>query len=131
MVKFILDTNALLRFILKDVLSQYLEIYELIKKAKERKVNIFVPEVVVFETFFTLKSYYGYKKDTLLVVLESLLSADYLKIENKQIFMDAINVFRDNNLEFVDCFLISKSNGQKMKLFTFDINIKKHIAKSN
>lgn len=128
MTEIIIDTNAILRFILKDVGTQHVEIYELIKKAKNKKLRLVIPEIVVFETYFTLKSYYEYEKETLLNVLESLFSADYLKIENKQIFMETIKIFRNSNLEFVDCFLISKSKNLDLKLFTFDNNLKKYIS---
>lgn len=127
MAEIIIDTNAILRFILKDVSTQHIEVYELIKKAKFKKIKIVVPEIVVFETFFTLKSYYEYEKESLLTVLESLLSADYLKVESNQNFMEAVKVYKTSNLEFVDCFLISKSKSLNLKLFTFDKNIKKYL----
>lgn len=129
MVEIIIDTNAILRFILKDVSTQHIEIYELIKKAKNKKLRIIIPEIVVFETYFTLKSYYEYEKEALLKVLESLLSSDYLKVENKKIFMEAIKIYKTSNLEFVDCFLVSNSKALDMDLFTFDRNLKKYLTK--
>lgn len=129
MTEIIIDTNAILRFILKDVATQHIEIYELIKKAKNNKLRLIIPEIVIFETYFTLKSYYEYKKETLLNVMESLFSAEYLKVESKQIFMEGIKIFRSSNLEFVDCFLISKSKDLHLDLFTFDNNLKKYLSK--
>lgn len=125
----IIDTNTILRFVLKDVSSQHVEVYELIKKAKYKKIKLIIPEIVVFEIYFTLKSYYEYKKETLLIVLESLLSADYFKIESNHIFMEAIKIFGNSNLDFVDCFLAAKSKLLETKLFTFDNNLKKYLSK--
>ena len=125
----IIDTNTILRFVLKDVGSQHVEVYELIKKAKDKKIKLIIPEIVVFETYFVLKSYYEYKKETLLIVLESLLSADYFKIENNHLFMEAVKILGNSNLEFVDCFLAAKSKSLETKLFTFDNNLKKYLAK--
>lgn len=125
----IIDTNTILRFVLKDVGSQHVEVYELIKKAKDKKIKLIIPEIVVFETYFTLKSYYEYKKETLLIILESLLSADYFKIESNHIFMEAIKIFGNSNLEFVDCFLAAKSKLLETQLFTFDNNLKKYLSK--
>ena len=129
MVKIIIDTNAILRFLLNDVATQHNEIFELIKKAQSKKLKIIIPQIVVFETYFTLKSYYKFKKETLLKILESLLSADYLEVENKQIFMDTVKIFRSSNLEFVDCFLVSNSEMLGLDLFTFDNNLKKYLKK--
>lgn len=125
----IIDTNTILRFVLKGVGSQHVEVYELIKKAKDKKIKLIIPEIVVFETYFTLKSYYEYKKETLLIVLESLLSADYFRIENNHLFMEAIKILENSNLEFVDCFLAAKSKFLQTKLFTFDNNLKKYLAR--
>lgn len=125
----IIDTNTILRFVLKDVSSQHVEVYELIKKAKDKKIKLIIPEIVVFETYFTLKSYYEYKKETLLIILESLLSADYFKIESNHTFMEAIKIFGNSNLEFVDCFLAAKSKLLETQLFTFDNNLKKYLSK--
>lgn len=129
MVEIIIDTNTILRFVLKDVSSQHIEVYELIKKAKGKKIKLIIPEIVVFETYFTLKSYYEYKKETLLIILESLLSADYFKIESNHTFMEAIKIFGNSNLEFVDCFLAAKSKLLETQLFTFDNNLKKYLSK--
>lgn len=129
MVEMIIDTNTILRFVLKDVSSQHVEVYGLIKKAKDKKIKLIIPEIVVFETYFTLKSYYEYKKETLLIVLESLLSADYFRIENNHLFMEAIKIFGNSNLEFVDCFLAAKSKLLEIQLFTFDNNLKKYLSK--
>ncbi|WKZ25637.1 MAG: PIN domain-containing protein [bacterium] len=129
MVEMIIDTNTILRFVLKDVSSQNVEVYELIKKAKDKKIKLIIPEIVVFETYFTLKSYYEYKKETLLIVLESLLSADYFKVENSHLFMEAVKILGNSNLEFVDCFLAAKSKFLETKLFTFDNNLNKYLYK--
>lgn len=129
MDKYILDTNAILRFILKDVKPQYLKIFDLIKKAKTKKVEVVIPEIIVFETIFTLKSYYEYTKEVQIKVLESLLTSEYLQIENKQTFNEAIKIFRSSNLSLVDCFLIAKSITSNAKLFSFDLALNKKIQK--
>ena len=129
MVKIIIDTNAILRFLLNDISSQHTETLELVKKAQKKKLKIIIPEIVVFETYFTLKSYYKFEKEKLLKILESLLSADYLIVEDKQIFMEAVRIFRNSNLDFVDCFMVSNSKFMGLNLFTFDKDLKKYLAK--
>ena len=127
--KLILDTNAILRFILNDVPPQYKEVVDLIIKAKSKKILLFIPEIVVFEIAFTLKSYYEYSKETVLNVLESLLSAEYMEVENKQTLLNALKVYRETNLQLVDCYLIAKSEIENTSLFTFDKNLRKYLLK--
>lgn len=127
--KIILDTNIILRFILDDVHKQYIEAEELIKKAKNKKILIIIPEVVIFEVAFTLSSYYEQPKATVLNVLKSLISSDYFEVENKQIFLNTLKIYENTNLQLVDCFLAAKSKFLEAQLYTFDNNLKKYLSK--
>lgn len=126
MKKLVFDTNVILRFLLNDIPSQRRKVESLIKEARGKKLLIIIPEVVVFESFFTLKTYYGYEKDILLSIVESLVSAEYFKIESNSVFMEAVKIYRVTSLEFVDCFLIAKSQLLESDLFTFDKKLLKN-----
>ena len=56
-----IDTNYLLRFLLKDIDSQYLEAKKLLLQAARGEKKVITSTIVFFELFWVLKSYY--KKD--------------------------------------------------------------------
>jgi len=120
MKKVIVDTNVILRFLLKDNVVQHARIEKLLQKAKLGKLQIFIPEIVIFETAFVLRSYYGYKKESISEAIESLVTSDYLIVDNKKAFIETIKLHRLSSVELVDCFLIVKSKQSDIEIFSFD-----------
>lgn len=128
MKKVVIDTNAILRFILKDVPPQSKKVADLIKKAKGSKLLIIIPEVVVFEVYHSLRTYYSFSKEELIEVLESLLSAHYFQVENKFNFIECLKDYKLFNLSFADSFILAKVISQDLELFTFDKKLEKCAA---
>lgn len=124
------DTNVFLRFLLKDNIDQYKEIESLLRKAKDKKVRLRVPVIVIFEISFVLKSYYHLSKDEIIGMLESLVALSYVKIDEREVFSRAIQLYKSSVISFVDCFLIAKAQIEGKELFTFDKDLKKLLTSS-
>lgn len=118
--KVIVDTNAILRFILNDVPSQKEQTKKIFLKAKDKKIEIVVPQIVVFELQFTLEKYYKFAKNVVVEKLKSIVSTSYIEVQDRRSFLAAINFYEDSNLSFVDCFLKALSKNIGSNLFTFD-----------
>lgn len=129
MKTYIVDTNGFLRFILNDIIDQANKVESLITKAKKNKISLLVPQIVIFEISFALEKYYHFTKLDVINRIESILSAKYLKIQDRNIFNEAIKLYKQKSISFVDAFLIEKSKGEQVQLFTFDRKLKT-LAKS-
>jgi predicted nucleic-acid-binding protein len=116
----VLDTNPLLRFFLNDIISQADETEKLLIKAKKGQINLLVPQIVIFEMEFALNKYYKFPKSDIVKHLNSVISMDYLNIQNQDLFKQAIEVYEATTLSFPDCFIKSYALKQNAKLFTFD-----------
>jgi predicted nucleic-acid-binding protein len=116
----IIDTNGFLRFILNDVPTQKKIVEKLLQEAKQNKILIFVPQIVIFEIEFTLSKYYGFSKEDIIEKLKIIASASYLDIQDREIVQTALKLYKDEAVSFVDCFLYAKSKTEKIELFTFD-----------
>ncbi|OGY25482.1 MAG: hypothetical protein A2Z11_03575 [Candidatus Woykebacteria bacterium RBG_16_43_9] len=127
MTRLIADTNVFLRFILKDNPKQYEDARKLFTSAKENKVELLVPQIVIFEIAFALEKYYQFAKDQIIDRLRALLSAGYLKIQDRDIFKRALDFYQSQNTSFVDCFLIAKAEGSQANIFTFDKNLNRFL----
>lgn len=121
----ILDTNAFLRFLLNDLPDQAEEVSALLKKAKAKKVEIFIPQIVIFEIEFALEKYYKFSKTEIIMTLGTLLATPYLKIQNRDVFQETMLLFANKNIDFVDCFLLCNAHQKEATLFTFDKDLKK------
>jgi len=125
MTQFIPDTNTFLRLLLKDVPSQYEEAKKLFTCAKEGKVKLLVPQIVVFEIVFSLEKYYKFSKAEVIDKLQAILSAPYFEIQDQDIFRSSLELYKLRNISFVDCFLIAEAQSLEAKIFTFDQNLNK------
>lgn len=119
------DTNLFLRFLLKDIPGQFREAREILTQARQKKLEIIIPQIVIFEIEFGLSKYYGLVKREVIEKLRVILSSKDLKIQNRGIFMNALKLFERYNISFVDCFLKAYGEEIKGEVFTFDKNFKK------
>lgn len=125
MKRFIIDTNALLRFLLGDIPDQKVLVEKLLRRAKKSEIVIIVPEIVIFELYFALLKYYHFKKEEIINVLQSVVSADYLQAESKEVFLSALILYKANTISLADCFLAAYAKKEKADLFTFDRHLQK------
>ena len=130
MKTFLIDTNAILRFLLNDVASQYRLVKIEINEAKKGKFVLVVPEIIFFESYFTLTSYYQYSKEKVLEALGSLISSAYFEIENRNILLKALKIYKSTNLSLVDSYLAARSEMSDVEVFTFDKKLDKYAKNS-
>ena len=121
----VIDTNVFLRLLLNDISEQADQVERLIRQAKKEQVKIIVVQIVLFEIDFILNKYYNFEKQEVIEKLKSLLSASYFMIESRDIFQQTLMLYKDNNVSFVDCFLLAKAKIEKAELFTFDKKLQK------
>lgn len=125
MKSIVIDTNAFLRLLLNDIPKQADQVKQIILQAKKEQVKIIVAQIVLFEIDFILRKYYNFEKKEIIDKLKSLLSAPYFVIESRDIFQQALILYKEDNVSFVDCFLLSKAEREEAELFTFDQKLKK------
>ncbi len=125
MKSIVIDTNAFLRLLLNDIPKQADQVEQLIRQARKGQIRIIVPQIILFEIDFILRKYYNFKKQEIIEKLKALLAASYFVIESRDIFQKALFFYYENNISFVDCFLLSKAEQEEAELFTFDKNLNK------
>lgn len=126
----IVDANVFLRFFVPDDKIKYKTALDFFHNSKKNKVNLVVPQIIVFEVNYSLLKFYHFEKEKIIKALASMFSADYLDIESIEIFTDALKIYQNNNLDLTDCFLAAKKNLENMDIFSFDEKLNKY-AKQN
>src|SRR3990167_4755870 len=125
MKSLVFDTNPFLRFLLNDIPEQTEQVTQLLIKAKTKEINIFVSQIVIFEIEFALRKYYKFPKNEVIEKLRTILTTPYLKVQDIEIFQEAIPLYFIKNIDFVDCFLLINAKRKNSKIFTFDEGLKK------
>ena len=130
MKTYILDTNCLLRFFLHDIPEQYEETKELITQAKEGKIRLTIPSVVIPELLYALEKYYSFsRKQTVEIILAAVI-ASYIEVENRNLYRATLNLYKNATIDFVDCYVVCKARMERSELFTFDKKLQKFMRQS-
>ena len=124
------DTNYFLRFLLKDINDQYLEVKKLFLSASEGKATLMASTIVFFEIYWVLNSYYEKSKNDIIDVLKKILSLNFIELTERQILLDSLSLFEKTKLDLEDCYNIyfAKHNGIK-SFKTFDKKLEKEFKK--
>ena len=120
MRKIIVDTNVFLRFLLEDIPSQKKEAEKLFRKAQKGRIEIIIPQIIVFEIEFILRKYYRFPVAEISSKIKSLLNAEYFQISERLLFLKSLEIYQSKNISFVDSFLVSFAELEGFELFSFD-----------
>ena len=123
--KIIPDTNIFLRFILNDIPSEAKKAEIVFSKSKTGEIDIIIPQIVILEIHFTLEKYYQFSKKDIIDKLKAILSADYFKIDERAVFLKALDLWITKNISLPDAFLISYCEENNGEIFSFDKKLNK------
>lgn len=121
----IIDTNILVRYLIRDNEQQFQKALDIIKTANTSQQDLYIDEVVVAETVWVLKSYYQQEKSTICESLTKLINLPVFSNPRKPILLQAISIYTENNISYVDAWLLSIAHHKKLDLQTFDQKLTK------
>ena len=99
-----IDTNVLVRFIVRDDPSQTPRADNLLDNLTHENPG-FISSVVLAEIVWVLQSNYGMPKNELVLCIERLLQSRSLLLENEPVVRQALDVFSNSNADFADCHI--------------------------
>jgi len=117
----LLDTNYILRYLLKD----NLEMYEDARKIIEC-YDFFIPNEVLAEVVFVLQKFYKVPKETIVQTLKKFCLSDNVILNNQKIVFNSFEIYLEKNLDYVDALLCASK--EKFEVKTFDKKLKKCIS---
>jgi len=120
------DTNYFLRFLLADVNEQHQKAKKLFEDAALGKVKLFTSTIVFFEIYWVLASFYKKDKKQLTKILSDLLLMSFVKLIERDLLKQALDVFAKSNLDLEDSFNLVYAKKKEMRIFkTFDKKLRK------
>jgi predicted nucleic-acid-binding protein len=100
-----IDTNVLVRFLVRDEGRQFARAQRLLRRESERGAPVFVSQLVLLETEWVLRSRYGLGKAQILGAFSGLLESAELQIEGEPSLEQALFIWKDSTAEFADCLI--------------------------
>ena len=122
-----IDTNILVRFLVRDDEKQAGLVYRRFKSAEAKKEALFVPLLVVLETIWVLESVYNEHRNAILDSLNDLILMPVFQFEKPDVIQRSIASARQTSLGLADILIAhSAMNAGCESVLTFD----KKAAKS-
>jgi predicted nucleic-acid-binding protein len=100
-----LDTNVLVRFLVKDDERQSKIVYRAFKQAETDNNTFFVPLLVVLETLWVLESVYNIARNDILDSIDDVLLMPILKFEAQATIQHFILLARENKIDLSDILI--------------------------
>lgn len=125
MKKCLVDTNVLLRFLLKDDPKLYQQAKNYFLQAKEGKISLILLPWVIFEIDYVLQGVYLLSKKERFGILSTLVKSPDLEIEERGLLIETIEKYKKTNVDLFDIYLFEKARELKAELISFDMDFKK------
>lgn len=127
-----LDTNILLRFLIRDDEQQWEIASRSIQEAKAKQESCYINLIVLCELVWVLKQSYKASRDQIADIIEDLLQSDTFEVENSAIVRTATKQFATSKADFADCLIGKLNKIVATETLTFDKKLKnlaefKHI----
>ena len=100
-----LDTNVLVRFLVRDNEKQAKSVYRKFKEAETNKEILFVPVLVVLETIWVLESVYGVTRQEILDSIDELLLMPILEFEVQSVIRNFVSSARETKMDLSDLLI--------------------------
>ena len=109
----ILDANYILRYLLRDNEKMFLEAKTVIVNEQCLLLNEVLAEVV-----YVLQGVYKTPKNVIVQTLSAFVSLESMVThESKTVFVEALHLYNDENIDYVDATLCALKDKYKVKSF--------------
>jgi predicted nucleic-acid-binding protein len=100
-----LDTNVIVRFLVRDDPKQARAVYSRLKQAEADREPLFVPLVVVLETIWVLESAYDLSREEVLNALQDMGQMPALDLEAAEVVQRLVSSGRNAKADLPDLLI--------------------------
>ena len=121
--KVVLDTNAVLRFIIGDNPDKFQKVAELLDSN-----DCFVPIEVIAEAVYNLEKFYFHSRSLIADEIKDFIAIKEGLVLEENVVKFGCNTFASKSLDFIDCLLVGYANVKGNPVFSFDDPLNKYLA---
>jgi predicted nucleic-acid-binding protein len=119
------DTNAIIRYLMKDDDSLYVKAKDFFDNVKTGSAKAVIIESVIAECIYVLTKIYKVPRNEAASSLIDILRYKGIANHDQQELIHALTLFSERNIDIVDCILCVKAGGSDLSLFSFDGDLNK------
>jgi predicted nucleic acid-binding protein len=105
MKKALIDSNVILRYLTKDPPRMAEAALRTFDDARHGKISLLVTSLTIAEVVWVLESFYGHSKAEIAETVGQFIFCDGLEVEDIDLIIEALTLYRGKNLDFADAFL--------------------------
>lgn len=99
-----LDTNILLRYFARDNEQMFEKAVNLLLRIEQGEEKVITSSLVIFETIFTLQTFYKLSRKEISERLLSIISLRGILLADKSVFYKAFDIYGRYNISFADAY---------------------------
>lgn len=100
-----IDTNVLVRVLVRDDPEQFVRAQDLIRRESDAKRPVLISLLVLLETEWVLRSRYKLSKAEILATFDRLLSSWDVRFEDESTVVGAVFIWQDAPAQLADCLI--------------------------
>jgi predicted nucleic-acid-binding protein len=104
-----IDTNVLVRYVVRDDQRQFEKARKLIKREADRNTPVLISLMVLLETEWVLRSRYELSKSEILAAISALLDAADLTFEDEPSVEQALYTWKESVADLADCLIEARN----------------------
>mgnify|MGYP000035219440 CR=1 FL=1 len=117
----IVDANVLLRYLLRDDERLYRKAEGFFREVFAGRRFAYLLQAVVAEVVYVFAKVYRVPREEISEILLELLSRRGVRVQDKEVTLEALRLYGRKNLDFVDCLICAY--GKSAEVFSFDKGI--------
>lgn len=122
----IIDANVILRYLTNDVPDQARRAGELLTKVEAGSEDVFLPDIILADIIWILEGYYKQSRAQIRDWITTILSLQGLEFSDKNIALDALDIYVDKGIDWSDAFAVSQMTERGItEIYSFD----KHFSR--
>ena len=122
---YLIDTNIIVRFLTWDDEKLYKKSIKIFNEIEARNIDVIILDSVVAECVYVLTGFYKHPKELVSNKLKEIIMLEWVVNNNKLELIEALTLYSNENIDFVDSLIISMSNGFWYQNLSFDKKITK------
>lgn len=116
MLRNLIDTNLIIRFLVNDNPKKVSRIEKLLKDKKN--INILL-DTIIAEIIWVLSSYYSLDKKEVVEKIKALIHVNTIEC-NSFLLNRALSLWEENNISYIDAYLAAIAELGKITLYSYD-----------
>jgi predicted nucleic-acid-binding protein len=97
----IVDANILIRYLTRDDKGKAERCKDLLVSSGE---ELLITDLALSEVVWVLESQYDMAREDIFKVISPVVSAPQLTVIDRDILLDALYLYKDNNVDFIDAY---------------------------